>query len=184
MLVSLCLVGCEKKQPTQAYNTNIPAPADLGDKVPPRYEPVYQSGYSDRDAETIRSNFPYESISMRRTPCDGICPVYEITFYRTGKVEFNAIRHLPQLGEFSGVLDPLTYGRLCYFIEKINFSGLQPEYLAGWTDDTACIVTVTSANGKKTVMDYGRQGPIELWALQETIDALRYELKWKSWKSM
>jgi Domain of unknown function (DUF6438) len=146
--------------------------------VPARYQPLYRGGLSHEEVEQFRAKLPYDSISLQRTPCYGACPVYTITLYRTGRADFEATRDLPNLGKFAGEVDPITYGRLCYLIDNSRLGEMKPGYSATWTDAPTCIVTLTEGTTRKEISDYGSVGPVELWAVQELIDAIRTRIEW------
>ncbi len=133
---------------------------------------------SDEIAELLK-RLPFDSISLRRTPCYGTCPVYEVVFHRDGRAEYHAKQHLPQLGDFLGKVYPGDYARLCYLIESSGFKAFKPNYRANWTDDTTCIVTITKGSTLTAVSDYGSVGPIQLWAIQQTLDSIRNGTEWK-----
>ena len=147
--------------------------------VPERYQKLYRPGLAKKEEDQLRAELPYDSISLHRTPCFGSCPVYTVTFHRSGKAEFEATQHLPDLGRFTGEIDVFTYGRLCYLIDNSHFRQMKGSYRAQWTDDTTCIVTIMEGARRTEVSDYGRSGPIELWAIQELIDSIRKRIEWK-----
>jgi hypothetical protein len=147
--------------------------------VPAIYQQLYRGGLPHEEVDQFRANLPYGSISLQRTPCYGTCPVYTITLYRTGKADFEATRYLPNLGKFTGEVDPFTYGRLCYLIDNSRLGEMKPSYSANWTDAPTCIVAFTEGTTRKEISDYGSVGPVELWAVQELIDTIRTRIEWK-----
>lgn len=178
--VLIPLTGCQK----QAI---IAEPVDFTAEhamdltaVPDHYRKLYDGHFIDQEVEAFRAKLPYDSISLTRSPCFGTCPVYSVTFHRDGKAELVATRHLPTLGKFTGEINPLTYGRLCYFIEHSRFEEMKASYRANWTDDTTCTITITQGAARTEVEDYGSVSPIELWAIQEALDSIRQKIEWKA----
>ena len=147
--------------------------------VPDRYKPLFEPGLGDDEGAALRANLPYSSISLTRSPCFGTCPVYAVTFHRSGKAELDAVEFLPRKGKFTGEVDLTTYGRLCYVIEQSRFKELRSHYSSSWTDQSTCVVTVAEGDRRIEVSDYGAVGPIELWAIQELIDSVRSGIDWK-----
>lgn len=147
--------------------------------VPEPYRPFIDGHPSSDEIAALLKRLPFDSIALRRTPCYGNCPVYEVTFYRDGRAEYHAQQHLPQIGHFVGEVYPGDYARLCYLIESSGFGTFQPSYRASWTDDATCIVTVTKGASSTAVSAYGRVGPIQLWAIQQTLDAFKNGTEWK-----
>ena len=180
----LAFSSCSKPKNTVEAPTLLPPsqafrPPGRATNTPAIYQPFFSHGLSQDKIETVRSLLPFESIALRRTPCFGPCPVYNIVLHREGKAELNAEDHLPKLGKFVGEVSLNTYGRLCYLIENSHFNEMDSSYRGLWTDASTCIVTVTSGATTKSVSDYGGVGPIELWAIQELLDATKNEIEWK-----
>ena len=174
------LLSCSKQEDsTQTYDL---VPAAENAPAPERYRLLFGSSLAatEKDLQRFLASLPYDSISLERTPCFGKCPVYNVTFYRNGRAEYEAVRHLPKLGKYAGEIDPFSYGRLCYLIENSRFERMVPGYAADWTDDTECIVRVKTGSDTAEVGDYGQVGPIELWAIQEVIDGLCGRIEWKN----
>jgi Domain of unknown function (DUF6438) len=180
MIGCFALTSCSK--PQQTAEIPVIFSSEVASNVPPIYQPFYAPGFTEEEAKTARDRLPFDSIAILRTGCFGTCPVYEMVLHRDGSAEFNAQAHLPKLGKFIGEARLHTYGRLCYLIESSHFSEMSSSYSANWTDDSTCIVTVTSGATVKAVSDYGRVGPIQLWAIQELLDAVKDEIEWKPTK--
>jgi len=171
----LALTSCSKP-------TEIPViifPSAVASNVPAIYRPLFRAVLTEVDVKGLRGSLPYDSITIRRTGCFGTCPSYEMTLHRNGRAELNAQAYLPKLGKFNGEVHLRTYGRLCYMIESSHFSEMNSSYRANWTDDSTCIVTVTSGATAKVVSDYGKVGPIQLWAIQQLLDAVKERTEWK-----
>ncbi len=176
----LALVSCSKSKEEVTVIEVLPLTAsDVRADIPSVYQPFFSPGFAKQDVNTTRSRLPFDSISISRTACLGTCPVYDMVLHRDGTAALNAQAHLPKLGKFIGRTHLNTYGRLCYLIENSHFEDMNTIYRANWTDDSTCIVTVTSGAKVKSVSDYGTVGPIELWAIQELLDAVKDEIAWK-----
>jgi hypothetical protein len=121
----------------------------------------------------------YESISLERTACYGTCPVYTVTLHRDGRAEYKPRAHLPQRGDFEGMVSEFEFERLSYFLEMRGFEQMKARYEVGYTDASTCIVKAVSASGTKVVSDYGGAGPVDLWAIQGLIDGIRERIDWK-----
>lgn len=143
--------------------------------VPERYRWIHASDWDaiERGAELL----PFDSIELDRQGCYGICPVYTVTFERSGLARLSAKRGLPQVGIFYGRIDVLTYGRLSYAIEQLDFASMNGRWPMSIDADTA-VVTVTSNAGPKRLEDSGQSGPIGLWSIEQIIDAIRSDIVW------
>ena len=149
--------------------------------VPDTYEPLYHIGLAVDQTEPFRASLPYDSISLERTQVAwGPGVVYRVTFHRSGTATLysSGTRGSPPKGEFKGEVSLHDYAYLCYALDHFRFNALKTDYSATSKDDSAAIVTATAASGEKRVRDYGRVGPVELWAIQQVIDAARGRIDW------
>jgi len=149
----------------------------IADDVPDKYLPFF--GRGPYDAETLRSQLPYDSISFSLTPRTWrLSRTYKMVLYRDGRAELSTPESTPEPGNFVGEISLNTYFRLCYLIESSHFSEMKSSYRSAATDLTTRIVTVTSGASMTSVSDYGSVGPIQLWAIHETLDAVKVEIDW------
>ena len=116
-------------------------------------------------------------IVLERTPCFGTCPSYTLTLNADGTAEYAGGVHAPRQGVYRG-----TFGggldRLASTLDRLGFWKLRPQYTVEVTDQPSQIVTIVTDGGKKTVREYGRTGPAELFALQSMIDGLAANVRW------
>lgn len=176
--------GCAEKHeaaaaPTLRPRSEIPVPPAA---VPEKYAVLWSGHFvADQAVQQLSRSLPYDRITLERSPCFGTCPVYKLHLYRDGTAEYEGIQHTDKLGRHTGKISLGIFARLCYLLEREKFETLANEYSADWTDDTTCTVSVFK-DGKrvKSVSDYGQQGPIGLWAIQELIDGLAAEISWTS----
>lgn len=153
------------------YGRPTPAPP-----VPDRYAFLYQMVPPDG----VQASFPIESIRIERSGCFGSCPVYSATIRADGTASYFGGRHAPRSGSQRGEAPFLAFARLAYFVERSGFAEMQEYYVAGWTDDETVTVTVTWRDGRRrSVSDYGRFGPPDLWILQQAIDAVVDRVRWE-----
>jgi uncharacterized protein DUF6438 len=180
LIVASCFVvtSCSKPKERAVEIRYIPR-SSIANEVPYTYKPFYDGG-SGYDEKTIRSRLPFEVITISRSPCFGRCPVYEMVLNRDGKAELHARSNMPELGDFTGEIPLYTYGRLCYFIESSGFSEMDRSYTRNATDMATCVVSTRNGATLKEVSDYGSVGPIQLWAIQQLLDAVKDEIQWKS----
>jgi hypothetical protein len=148
--------------------------------VPPEYAFLYDSSMAKYESwEKARRTIPYQAIGLARAGCFGTCPVYSVILNADGKATYtgklNAARH----GTYAGSVFFGDFARLAMFIDQSGFMKLADRYAAPWTDDETVVVTVVLRDGtRKTVGDYGRFGPPDLWILERAIDGVVDQMKW------
>jgi hypothetical protein len=150
--------------------------------VPPQYAFLYDEGITGEDAwNAARRTFPYESISLARRGCFGTCPVYSVTIRADGGATYTGERNGTRIGTYSGRTYFGDFARLAMFIEQSGFMKFSARYTAPHTDDETVVVTVVMRDGTtKSVSNYGRYGPLDLWVLERAIDGVVEEMKWTS----
>lgn len=128
-------------------------------------------------AAGLRAESTITKISLERTACFGTCPVYKLSVYRSGRVEFDGKEHVQEKGRRSGRISAADFARLVGKIEEINFFGLNDRYHANVTDLPTTTTSVTRGNRTKTVEDYFA-GPAGLKEFEDLIDEVAKSSIW------
>ena len=117
--------------------------------------------------------------------CFGTCPVYKLTIYSSGRVEFEGRQFVRQKGTHTSQIPARDFARLVKKIEEINFFRLQKRYDGKGPDGRGVTVTdlptrrisVAKDGETKTVENYF-QGPPELKELEDLIDEVAKSARW------
>ena len=127
-------------------------------------------------------SLPYDSVSLERQMYGKGSPAYTITLRRNGQASLNSVKSLMGPGYFSGHLWTMEYARLCCLIEDLGVQDLSPEYHRRSSHQPTVIVRFYRSGDPSPVeiQDYGNYGPIELWAIQQSIDGLVQRVYWDS----
>jgi hypothetical protein len=70
------------------------------------------------------------------------------------------------------------HGKLCYLTQRLGFERFAQHYSANWTDAGGMAVAVKSRDRELTVHEVAGIGPIELWAIENAVEAIRSRVKW------
>ncbi|MEO8067360.1 MAG: DUF6438 domain-containing protein [Flavobacteriales bacterium] len=90
--------------------------------------------------------------SIKRTPCFGKCPVYQINVYRSGYATYTGTNNTDLLGDHVGHIGADTLALLLNKAEALGFFGLQDKYDGQVTDLPSTIVRVVSKDRNKQVL--------------------------------
>ncbi len=127
-------------------------------------------------------------ISLRRTPCFGKCPVYQIQVYSDGSLRYEGVQFTERLGTYFGKLAPERIQAVFDLAEKIGFQQLAEEYPSGdirIMDLPSAIVFLRYGSLEKQVVNRNHANPEvegereivdKLNELQATVDALLTDL--------
>lgn len=117
-------------------------------------------------------------IGLRRSPCFGECPVYRVTVYDDGRLEYVGEQYVERLGRYTGRVREGEFHALAAFIREVDFMALEDRYAVPLTCKATVYTTVVMNGVTKEVSNYGGAGPATLWAIETLIDRLLLEAEW------
>jgi Domain of unknown function (DUF6438) len=118
------------------------------------------------------------SITLRRGPCFGTCPVYDVTLSADGTATWNGQNFVERMGQHQGQVDLNDYGRLSRFIDRAGFFDWAPEFLTTVTDLPDYFLTVVTGDETKTVRQNGVDRPADFWVIAALVDHLAEAIDW------
>jgi hypothetical protein len=118
------------------------------------------------------------SITLRRGPCFGTCPVYEVTLTADGTATWNGENFVERMGLHEGQVDLNDFERLSRFIARAGFHDWASEFVANVTDLPDYFLTVVAADQTKTVRQNGVDRPADFWVIAALVDHLAETIIW------
>lgn len=105
-------------------------------------------------------------ITLERTPCYGMCPMYKITISADGTVVFQGTRFVKTVGAARTAISPSKVRELIDAFARIKYFELNNQYATRtdgckqwFTDNPSAITSITVNARSKTVRhDYGCRG--------------------------
>ncbi len=70
----------------------------------------------------------YAMVTMRRSPCYGRCPVYEVRFYTDGTIEYVGKMNVDRIGTYRAHMSKEEVDALRQKIHEVGFWDFSPEY--------------------------------------------------------
>ena len=128
-------------------------------------------------ADNGRAESPVNKISLERTMCFGRCPVYKLTVYSDGKVEYEGKDFVKEKGVRRSRISEKDFRKLMKKVEEIGFFEFKDRYDGRVTDLPTRITTVTKGDVSKTVRNY-YGGPESLSDLERLIDEVTNSAQW------
>jgi hypothetical protein len=120
--------------------------------------------------------FLFKSIKLKRTPCYGSCPVYEVEILANGTVNYNGEMFVEMDGAHSWKIEPENIELLNQLICKYDYFNIQKlNTYKRMTCIPSCITTIELQDGiKRTIEnDYGeRKYPRLLETFENRIDLI------------
>lgn len=127
-------------------------------------------------SETAQEKAPV--IFMKKTPCFGTCPDYDIAIYENGMAHINARRYLKIEGTYEAQLSEQQLHSLLELFAQSNFQSFEKSYTSNVTDLPTTFLTYRSGDKEKTVEDY-YGAPDKLKTLEKAVEDLVDQLDWK-----
>jgi hypothetical protein len=132
---------------------------------------------------------PDTLISLQRTGCHGVCPIYTVTIMADGTVTFIGEANVKEAGLSQSSISEEGLRTLIGEFEKINFFGYEDDYGFEnkdceflFMDAPSAITTFTSQGKTKQIKHYygceGFSGEAELTTLETMIDEVANTAQW------
>lgn len=128
-------------------------------------------------------------ITLERTGCYGMCPIYKVSISADGTVVFEGSRFVKKVGTARAAISQDQIRELIGAFEKINYLELRDQYVKPddgckqWlTDNPSAITSITSNGTSKSVTHYygcrGLDLLKELERLEQAIDDAVNSAQW------
>ncbi|MDX1629246.1 MAG: DUF6438 domain-containing protein [Fulvivirga sp.] len=118
---------------------------------------------------------------MKKTPCFGECPEYELMIFEDRTVVIDAKQHLDLEGRYISKLSDERYHTLIEKFIEHDFFAFKDKYTSNVTDLPTTYVTFRHEGKVKEVMDY-HGAPEALKELEKAVHQLIVELEWEKVK--
>ena len=128
----------------------------------------------------VEQEIPADAIArIQRTPCFGRCPVYTLTVFKDGRVEYFGKRNTPREGRYESKVSESVLKDLMTMAKDFGFFSLNNTYdKEAIIDLPSTITSVRNENGLKTVVNRF-DGPKELRSFEKAFDSLFEGIEWK-----
>jgi hypothetical protein len=114
-----------------------------------------------------------KKITLRRTPCQGPCPAYEVTVRGTGEVEYFGEAHVAKAGAHRWKISERRLQRLAAAFERARYSRLEDRYTnREFTDAPGCLTSISYEDGSSKSIDHYHGDPAAPDALTELEDEI------------
>jgi len=128
-------------------------------------------------------------ITLERSACFGACPVYKLTIYDDGKVEYEGHEWVKRKGKAQGQITKEALEKLVGEFEKIDYFNLDYFYHNEgkncptlWSDHPTAVTSLEWKGKKKKISHYhGCKGTTvlaQLTALEDKIDDVVNSAQW------
>ncbi len=163
------LVACNKKnaEKTQSSDTT-----EVNQEVDKEME--------EEEITEVPPAKPYIMASIKKTPCYGKCPTYEVKIYNDGRAEYHGKMFVERMGKHTGRIDEATLKSIKGKAMEVNFFDFYNEYPTSDIQVADLPTTVTYfriGDMEKTVVNK-MQAPDELKAYEKFLIDIIDRTEW------
>lgn len=129
----------------------------------------------------IEKEFPINAVArIQRTACFGRCPIYTLTLFEDGRVEYFGKKFTPREGRFEGKVTPEVYEKLLNYSQEMGYLDMENVYdKQAITDLPSTITSLRTPEELKTVVNRF-DAPEELRRFEQFFDELFKDVEWSS----
>lgn len=120
-------------------------------------------------------------ITLRRSPCYGRCPTYEVEVHGDGTVLYDGKENVATKGKRTGKISHASLVELVDLFRRADYFSLHDRYVSGVTDNPTYETSISFDGLSKSVLDYvGRSAgmPSTVSEVEDAIDRLSGADKW------
>ena len=114
-----------------------------------------------------------------RTPCFGMCPVFELKVLKSGKAIYNGKNFTDRIGSYQSQWTETTLQRIEFVADSIGYFSFDEKYDNDKVTDLPSIHTSLLHNGRLKVVSNRYKGPKDLHTLYKELDAMIEKSAWK-----
>ena len=123
----------------------------------------------------LKKEYENRLLSIRKTPCFGDCPVYDLNIDKEGNVIYNGIQYVIEEGKREFKLSDVELKKLTEMLNTGNFDSFKDEYDNPRITDLAS--TFITYNGKQIKIRLWNDIPDELINVHEYVEGILLDKK-------
>ncbi len=129
----------------------------------------------------VEKEIPSNAIArIQRTNCFGRCPVYILTVFKDGRLEYFGKKFTPREGKYNAKVDIKMVEKLIEKSKEIDFNGLENIYDKEAITDLPSTITSIRTNGQLKTIVNRFDAPQQLRKFETFFDELFKEVEWTS----
>lgn len=160
LLLASVLFACKEKKASAA---EIPA------------KPIQPAAEVEKPKELVDSIF----LTYQRTPCFGMCPVFNLTILKSGQAIYEGKNFTDRIGFYQSKIDETALQRIMFVADSIGYFSLEENYDNDKVTDLPTTTTSLLKNGSLRKVANRYKAPKSLQVLYKELDAMIESVEWK-----
>lgn len=175
LIAFILMMSCGRRAATVQESERVDNPG-VADTIPIKAEMI-----TAEDSLLLPRTEPRLFASLKRTPCYGRCPVYEVQFYSNGQALYKGEQNVPLNGIYLGNVPDSTIQQILEKAMNIGFFSLSdfyPEKGEPIADLPQSITYLNDGRQEKTIVN-NHLAPVELIRFERFLDSLTNAIQWQ-----
>lgn len=170
-LLGMFLFACKNTNKVKAEKVEQ-SPADMHAQEPEAESTIW--------LERARKKLPDSLFArLQRTACFGRCPIYTLSVYESGYVEYLGEKWVDKEGRYAARVDQSKLERLMVMAKEVNFFQLDHQYDSKYVTDLPSTITTIKGKNEFQIVVSRYEAPENLNQFNRNFDDLFQDLNWQ-----
>jgi hypothetical protein len=172
-VIGLSVWACKAKNQVQAEKVEEKVVADTHLQEPQQTE-------ADLHLQRASQKLPDSLFArLQRTACFGRCPIYTLSIYESGYVDYIGEKWVDKEGRFKTKVEQAVLDEIMKKAKAINYFDLKAQYDSKYVNDLPSTITTLKGEEGFHVVVNRYQGPEEHSRFAQELDALFEAVEWE-----
>jgi hypothetical protein len=109
----------------------------------------------------------------------GECPMYKVVLRKDGTASYIGLRYAERKGNYRSSYNEYYFTQIAKLISRNEYLNFKEQYGPSATDEGYIITSVAYGDQRKTIKNYGSEGPMELWSIEMALEGAMSQIRWE-----
>jgi hypothetical protein len=110
--------------------------------------------------------------------CLGECPMYKVVLRKDGTASYIGLRYAERKGNYRSSYNEYYFTQIAKLMSRNEYLNFKEQYGPSATDEGYIITGVAYGDQRKTIKNYGSEGPMELWSIEMALEGAMSQIRW------
>jgi hypothetical protein len=111
--------------------------------------------------------------------CLGECPMYKVVLCKEGTASYIGLRYAERKGNYRSSYNEYYFTQIAKLISRNEYLNFKEQYGPSAEDEGYIITSVAYGDQRKTIKNYGSEGPMELWSIEMALEGAMSQIRWE-----
>lgn len=111
--------------------------------------------------------------------CLGECPMYKVVLRKDGTASYIGLRYAERKGNYRSSYNEYYFTQIAKLISRNEYLNFKEQYGPSAEDEGYIITSVAYGDQRKTIKNYGSEGPMELWSIEMALEGAMSQIRWE-----